>query len=465
MSEIIASVSGVRGILGDSLTPQNIIKFTSAFAEYCRRNSKTKKGQRIKIVIGSDGRLNGEVIESMVISNLAMSGCDIMNIGIAPTPTVQIATEDLKYDGGISITASHNPQIWNGLKFLNPDGTFLDEEQVKIFLKIVKEGKFKYADVNEIGNVLIDFDWAAKHIEKVLNLKILDLKKIRKRKFKVVVDAVNSSGSVIVPELLEKLGCKVFRLFCDGSGIFPHTPEPIPENLKMLSKAVLKYKADMGISVDPDADRLVLITDKGEPFSEENTITTAANFVLKKNLSKAKSVTVNLSTSRSVDDIARLNNAKVFRSAVGEINVVKEMKNNKSVIGGEGSGGVIYPELHYGRDSLAGIVLVLNEIADSGLTLSEYKNDLPQYHISKAKIEGLKDPGNILRSFERRFRNDRSVIDLSTTDGLKVNFKDHWIHMRKSNTEPIIRIITEARSEKDAIKVQKGIVAEIKKNS
>jgi len=345
MSEIIASVSGVRGILGDSLTPQNIIKFTSAFAEYCRRNSKTKKGQRIKIVIGSDGRLNGEVIESMVISNLAMSGCDIMNIGIAPTPTVQIATEDLKYDGGISITASHNPQIWNGLKFLNPDGTFLDEEQVKIFLKIVKEGKFKYADVNEIGNVLIDFDWAAKHIEKVLNLKILDLKKIRKRKFKVVVDAVNSSGSVIVPELLEKLGCKVFRLFCDGSGIFPHTPEPIPENLKMLSKAVLKYKADMGISVDPDADRLVLITDKGEPFSEENTITTAANFVLKKNLSKAKSVTVNLSTSRSVDDIARLNNAKVFRSAVGEINVVKEMKNNKSVIGGEGSGGVIYPEL------------------------------------------------------------------------------------------------------------------------
>ena len=238
MSEIIASVSGVRGILGDSLTPQNIIKFTSAFAEYCRRNSKTKKGQRIKIVIGSDGRLNGEVIESMVISNLAMSGCEIMNIGIAPTPTVQIATEDLKYDGGISITASHNPQIWNGLKFLNPDGTFLDEEQVKIFLKIVKEEKFKYADVNEIGNVLIDFDWAAKHIEKVLNLKILDLKKIRKRKFKVVVDAVNSSGSVIVPELLEKLGCKVFRLFCDGSGIFPHTPEPIPENLKMLSKAV-----------------------------------------------------------------------------------------------------------------------------------------------------------------------------------------------------------------------------------
>lgn len=465
MSDIIASVSGVRGILGDSLTPEKIIKFTSAFAEYCKRNSQFKKGNRVKIVVGSDGRLNGEVIESMTISNLAMCGCDVVNIGIAPTPTVQIATEDLKSNGGIAITASHNPQIWNGLKFLNPDGTFLDDVQVKEFLKIVKEGNFSYADVNGIGKVNSDFTWTEKHIEKVLKLKILDLKKIRLRKFKVVVDAVNASGSVIVPELLERLGCKVIRLFCDGTGKFPHTPEPIPENLKLLSKAVLKNKADIGISVDPDADRLVLITDKGEPFSEENTITTAANFVLKNAKGSKKSVTVNLSTTRAVDDIASLYKAITYRSPVGEINVVKEMKKNKSNIGGEGSGGVIYPELHYGRDSLAGIVLVLNEIADSGQKLSEYKKQLPEYHISKAKIEGLKDPGKILRSFERRFRNDRSVIDLSTADGLKVNFSEHWIHMRKSNTEPIIRIITEAKSEKYAIKIQKGIAAEIKKIS
>lgn len=465
MSEIIASVSGVRGILGDSLTPENIIKFTSAFAEYCRKRTGSKNGKRIKIVIGSDGRLNGEVIEYMTISNLAMNGCDVVNIGIAPTPTVQIATEDLKSNGGIAITASHNPQIWNGLKFLNPDGTFLDDVQIKEFLKIVKDGKFKYAGVAEIGNVKIDFSWTEKHIEKVLKLKILDIKKIRNRKFKVVVDAVNSSGSVIVPELLERLGCKVIRLFCDGKGIFPHTPEPIPENLTLLSKAVKKHKADIGISVDPDADRLVLITDKGEPFSEENTITAAANFVLKNTKGTKKNVTVNLSTTRSADDISALNNAKIFRSPVGEINVVKEMKKNKSVIGGEGSGGVIYPELHYGRDSLAGIVLVLNEIADSRIKLSEYKNKLPEYHISKGKIEGLKDPGKVLKAYEKKLRKDKNVINLNTSDGLKADFSDHWIHMRKSNTEPIIRIIIEAKSEKDAIKIQKGIAAEIKKIS
>ncbi|HMQ69156.1 MAG TPA: phosphoglucosamine mutase [Ignavibacteria bacterium] len=464
MTDIIASVSGVRGIVGDSLTPENVIKFTSAFAEYCRRNSNKKSGSKdkpVKIVIGSDGRLNGEIFEYMVVSNLALCGCDVVNIGIAPTPTVQIATEDLKSDGGIAITASHNPQIWNGLKFLNPDGTFLDEKQVLEFLKIADKGSFRYAGINELGSITSDYSWTEKHIEKVLKLKILDIKKIKKRKFRVVVDAVNSSGSVIVPVLLEQLGCEVIRLFCDGSGKFPHTPEPIPENLTELSSAVKKYKADIGISVDPDADRLVLITDKGEPFSEENTITTAANFVLKKAKGTKKSVTVNLSTTRSVDDIAALNKAIVYRSPVGEINVVKEMKKNKSNIGGEGSGGVIYPELHYGRDSLAGIVLVLNEIADSGLKLSEYKKNLPEYHISKAKIEGLKDPGKVLKAFEKKFRKDKDITGISTADGLKVDFKDHWIHMRKSNTEPIIRIITEAKSGKDAIKIQKDIAAEI----
>ncbi|MBK8551668.1 MAG: phosphoglucosamine mutase [Ignavibacteria bacterium] len=458
MSDIIASVSGIRGITGDSLTPHNITKFTSAFAEYCRRNSRGK----LKIVIGRDGRIFGDIIEQMVMSNLALSGFEVINIGVAPTPTVQIATEDLKCAGGISITASHNPQIWNGLKFLNPDGTFLDEKQVEEFLKIADEGKFKFAGIENLIPAENDFTWLDRHVEKVLKLKILNLNKIRKAKFKVVVDAVNSSGSVIVPMLLERLGCKVIKLFCDGSGKFPHTPEPIPENLKLLSKAVKKNKADFGISVDPDADRLVLITEKGEPFSEENTITAVSNFVLKNTSSKNKNVTVNLSTTRSIDDIAKKNNGKVFRSPVGEINVVKEMQKNKSVIGGEGSGGVIYPELHYGRDSLAGIVLILNEFADSKKKISEYKSSLPRYFISKTKRENLKDPDKILKELEKKYRNDKNVIKIWNNDGLKIDFKNYWIHMRKSNTEPIIRIITEAGSMTEAEEIANDVLSHTK---
>lgn len=452
MSEIIASVSGVRGIIGDSLTPQNIIKFTSAFAEYCRKYSG---GKKLRIAVGRDGRLFGDIIEQMVLSNLALSGFEVINIGIAPTPTVQIATEDLKCAGGISITASHNPQIWNGLKFLNPDGTFLDENQVKEFLKTADEGKFSYADIKDLKPAKNDFSWPDRHIEKVLKLKIINKEKIKRKKFRVVVDAVNSSGSEIVPRLLEKLGCKVIRLFCDGSGKFPHTPEPIPENLKLLSAAVRKHKADLGISVDPDADRLVLITDKGEPFSEENTITTVTNFVLKNTKSKSRSVTVNLSTSRSVDDIALRNGAKVFRSPVGEINVVKEMQKNGSVIGGEGSGGVIFPELHYGRDSIIGIALILNEFANSNKKISEYKNSLPQYFISKTKLENVKYPEKILKNIEKKYRKDNDVIKIWKNDGLKIDFKNYWVHMRKSNTEPIIRIITEAGSKAEAEELQK----------
>ncbi|MDQ3193842.1 MAG: phosphoglucosamine mutase [Bacteroidota bacterium] len=452
MSEIIASVSGIRGIIGDSFTPENIIKYTSAFVTYSRKYSTSKN---MKIAVGRDGRLFGNIIEEMVLSNLSLSGVEVINIGTAPTPTVQIATEGLKCAGGISITASHNPRIWNGLKFLNPDGTFLDEKQVKEFLHIADKGNFKYADIDNLKQAKHDYSWPGKHIDKVLGLKILELNKIRKRKFKVVVDAVNSSGSVIVPKLLEKLGCKVIRLYCDSSGVFPHTPEPIPENLTLLSKSVKKNKADLGIAVDPDADRLVLITDKGEPFGEENTITAVANYVLKKTRDRNKNVTVNLSTTRSVDDIAIRNNARVFRSPVGEINVVKEMIKNKSVIGGEGSGGIIYPELHYGRDSLAGIVLVLNEIADSELKLSLYKNSLPLYFISKTNKTNVQDPDGMLKKIRNKFLKNNDVIKIWTNDGLKIDFKNYWVHLRKSNTEPIVRIITEARSKEEAEALQK----------
>ncbi|MDQ3020686.1 MAG: phosphoglucosamine mutase [Bacteroidota bacterium] len=455
MSEIIASVSGVRGIIGDSLTPENIIKYTSAFAKLCRGKSKNNK-----IIIGRDGRLFGDLITGFVSDTLTLSGFEVTNIGVAPTPTIQIATEDIKSSGGISVTASHNPQQWNGLKFLNSDGTFLSENEMNEIIRIVDEGKFYYSGIDNLISIKDDSSWIDKHIEKVLKLNILNINKIKKRKFKVVVDAVNSSGSVIVPKLLEKLGCKVIKLFCDGSGKFPHTPEPIPENLILLAKAVKKNKADLGISVDPDADRLVLITDKGEPFSEENTITTAANFLLK-NIKKNKNVTVNLSTTRAVDDIAKKNNAKVFRSPVGEINVVNEMKKNKSLIGGEGSGGVIYSKLHYGRDSLVGIVLVLNELADFKGKISKYKKTIPEYFISKTKIDNVNNPDKILKAIEEKYLKDKDVIKIWINDGLKIDFKNYWVHMRKSNTEPIVRIITEAKSKKEAENLQNKFLGEI----
>lgn len=438
MSEIIASVSGVRGILGDNLTPNNIIKFTSAFIKYCRKNSKSDK-----IIVGNDGRLHGRLIADIVLSTVSMSGYRAVDIGVVPTPTVQIATEDLKAAGGIAITASHNPQIWNGLKFLNPDGTFLDGNQIKKVIEFGKTGKFEYAGIEDIKPVISDYSWIQKHIDKVLKLKSVNASKIKKRKFKVVVDAVNSSGSYIVPVLLQKLGCKVIELFCDGSGIFPHMPEPLPHNLTQLCDAVKKHKADIGISVDPDSDRLVIITEKGEPFIEENTITTVVRNIMKNTKSKVKNVTVNLSTTRAVEDVAKEFGGKVFRSPVGEINVVKEMKKNKSIAGGEGSGGVIIPELHYGRDAIVGIAIVLQEFADFKGKISEYKNNLPLYHISKEKFEVKGNPDKALQKVISHYRKQNCKI--TTTDGVKLDFPDYWVHMRKSNTEPIIRVIVEAK--------------------
>lgn len=456
MSEIIASVSGVRGILGESLTPENIIRFTSAFAKYCKEKSK-----ETKIAVGWDGRLYGDVVTGFVFDTLFLSGIEVVYLGVAPTPTVQLATELSKAAGGISVTASHNPQQWNGLKFLKSDGTFLDDSEIKEVIKSADENKFSYPPIQELKSITSDNSWIDKHIEKVLKLKILDLKKIKKRKFKVVVDAVNSSGSVIVPKLLKKLNCKVIELYCDRSGKFPHTPEPLPENLTALSKSVKKNKADLGISVDPDADRLVLITDKGKPFGEENTITTAVRFVLKNSKEKNKSAAVNLSTTRSVDEVCSSSKSKIFRSPVGEINVVKEMKKNKCIIGGEGSGGVIYPELHYGRDSLAGIVLVMSELAEFGGKLSKYKKTLPEFFISKTKIDKISNPENVIERIKVKYSNHNDVTGIRSEDGLKIDFTNHWVHLRKSNTEPIIRIIAEAKSMNEAQEITKKFMNEI----
>ncbi|HEY5534949.1 MAG TPA: phosphoglucosamine mutase [Ignavibacteria bacterium] len=456
MSELIVSVSGVRGIIGDSLTPDNIIKFTSAFAEYCRKHSKSKR-----IVVGRDGRLHGDVIANIVLSNLTLMGFQVVNIGIVPTPTVQIAAEKTHAAGGIAITASHNPQMWNGLKFLNSNGEFLDGKQIAELKEIASEGNFRLETIKKLRPVIDDNTWIKKHIDLVLSQRILRLKKIRERNFKVVVDTVNSAGSVIIPMLLRRLGCRVIEIFCNGSGIFPHTPEPIPENLEALSRMVVKRKADLGIAIDPDSDRLVIIDENGKPFGEENTIVTVVRYILRNTKGSNKNVTVNLSTTRAVDRNAKLYGGKVFRSPVGEINVVKEMKRNGSIIGGEGSGGVIYPKVHYGRDAIAGAAIILQELASFGGEVSEYKNEISKFYISKAKIKSIKNPDAILNAIVRKYT--KKDCKISTKDGVKLDFENHWVHIRKSNTEPILRIITEAEGKKETGKLQNEFLKEVKK--
>ena len=456
MSDLIVSVSGVRGIIGDSLTPENIFKYSSAFTEFCRKHSKSKR-----IVVGRDGRLHGDIISGMVISNLTLMGYQVINIGVVPTPTVQIATEETRSAGGIAITASHNPQMWNGLKFLKSNGTFLEGKEIEELKNIAKEGKFKFETVKKLRPVIDDNTWIKKHIELVLSQKLVNVRKIRDRNFKIVVDSVNSAGSVIIPMLLRRLGCRVIEMFCNSSGIFPHTPEPIPENLEALSRMVVKRKADLGIAIDPDSDRMVIIDEHGKPFGEENTIVTVVRYILKNTKGKNKNVTVNLSTTRAVEKNASLFGGKVFRSPVGEINVVKEMKKNGSIIGGEGSGGVIYPKVHYGRDAVAGVALALQEFASFDGEVSEYKNEISKFYISKAKITGVKNPDSVLNKIIRKYKNEDCKI--TTKDGVKLDFENYWVHVRKSNTEPILRVITEAEGKKVTEKLQNEFLREVKK--
>jgi len=448
MKEPIISISGIRGILGKSLHPANIIKFTEAFANYTGFK---------RIVIGRDGRLHGDLIEKIIESTLLLSGCEVVNLGTAPTPTISLAVEALKANGGISITASHNPQQWNGMKFINNNGMFLDAEQNNEFLKLVGAGgeSVNWKSIKQVEYYPGFFDY---HINRVLEINSVDTKKIRKRKFKVVVDCVNSSGSVIIPRLLKKLGCKVIEIDCDSKGIFTRDPEPVPENLKATMTAVKKRRADMGIVVDPDADRLVIITEKGEPFGEENTITAVVRHVLSKAPIKKRVVVVNLSTSRAVDEVVRKLNGKVYKSPVGEINVIKKMKEVKALVGGEGSGGVILPEVHFCRDALVGIAIILSELVEFGGKVSEYKKTLPQYHILKTKVNLPNiNAGELISSLKQKY----SFAQLNEEDGLRIDFEDSWVNLRKSNTEPIMRIITEARTKKLVKDLQKKILLEI----
>jgi phosphomannomutase len=449
---LMVSISGIRGVVGDSLTPQTIIKYASAYAEYCKRGH---------IIVGRDGRITGKNVLDIVTSTLLQMGCNVTDLGICPTPTVALAVEKFKAAGGISITASHNPMIWNGLKFFASTGLFLDADENRKFWQLA-ENSAQYVPWNKHGKYTLDEAFLDEHIRQVLSIPYIKIEKIRARKFKVVLDCVNSAGGIIVPRLLEKLGCEIISIYSDVTGIFGHTPEPIPENLTDLCAKVRETKADIGIAVDPDVDRLVLINEKGEPFVEEYTIAACIKFILEKipaQNRKAQKVVVNLSTTRTVEDIAKQYGATTLRTAVGEINVAKKMKEVGAVIGGEGSGGVILPEVHYGRDAIVGIGLILQYLTEFGGTMSALKAALPQYLITKGKIElGKLDPDAILKHLKEKYS---ATGIINTDDGLKIDFPEAWVHLRKSNTEPIIRIIAEAHTKAEADELVKKFTAEI----
>lgn len=430
MPTLMVSVSGIRGLVGDGLDPNTIVKYASAYADFCGEG---------KIVIGSDGRISGDMVKHTLIGTLIAKGNDVVDIGICPTPTVLYNVTKLGAVGGIQISASHNPNEWNALKLLNKKGEFMTPEENRIMLEKLDSASTNYKAWNSLGK-LTQYDEGLKnHVEDVLKLVDVDL--IKSKKFKVVIDCVNGAGSHVMPEFLKNLGCEVFELGCEKSGIFPRLPEPIPENLTETMQEVKDKNADLAIVVDPDVDRIVLITDEGEPFIEENTITLAAKHILSK---KKGSVVVNLSTTRAVDDIAKAEDCIVYRSPVGEANVVKLMKEVDAVIGGEGSGGVIYPELHYGRDALVGAVLTLEHLAQQNKKLSEIKKELPQYAIVKKKIElGSVNPDVVVEKLTEKYSDQNP----NTDDGLRIDLEDHWVHFRKSNTEPIIRCIAEAATE------------------
>ncbi|MCG6913148.1 phosphoglucosamine mutase [bacterium BMS3Abin03] len=435
MSTLMVSVSGIRGIVGDGLDPHMIVKYASAYAGFIGRG---------KIVLGRDARITGEMVDNLVTGTLLAKGLDIINIGICPTPTIQYNVRELKAAGGIAISASHNPNEWNALKLLNSTGQFLNPDENEFMIEELEESNKNYTSWTRIGKSVVFNEGIKNHMDAVLNLKYIDREAIKRKNFKVLADCVNGAGAYVIPQLLREFGCEVIEMNCEKTGIFPRMPEPVPENLKDTMQAVKDADADLGIVVDPDVDRLVLITNEGEPFSEENTITQAVRFIL----TKVKgNVVVNLSTTRAVDDVTEAVGCKVFRSPVGEANVVKKMKAVEAVIGGEGSGGVIFPSLHYGRDALVGIAITLQHLLEFGKSISELKKALPQYSIYKRKINiAESNPDLIIETFKEKYKDKR----INTDDGLRIDFDDHWLHLRKSNTEPIIRIITEAKTQAEA---------------
>lgn len=464
---LIKSISGIRGTIGgkagEGLSPLDIVKFTAAFGNWIIRQGKTDR--KIKIVVGRDARISGEMVNRLVTGTLCGLGINVVDGGLSTTPTIEMAVTAEKADGGIILTASHNPKQWNALKLLNKKGEFISASDGEEVLAIAANEDFSFADVNKLGTVTVNDSFIDDHIKTILNLPLVDVNAIREKNFRIVVDAVNSTGGIAVPKLLKELGVEnIIELYCEPTGDFAHNPEPLPENLREIAKAVTKNKAHLGIVVDPDVDRLALVCEDGEMFGEEYTLVAVADYILKNlpagQAGKKGNTVSNMSSTRALRDVTEKAGGKYFASAVGEVNVVEAMKANNAIIGGEGNGGIIYPELHYGRDALVGIALFLTHLAKYGKSTSMLRATYPDYHISKNKIELTKEINvdSILTGIQTKYRKQ----PINTIDGVKIEFDKEWVHLRRSNTEPIIRIYSESESETTAENLAKKIMTDIR---
>lgn len=453
---LIKSISGIRGTIGgpsgENLTPPDVVKFTTA---YVRLIAARTEGRKPVVVVGRDARISGEMVANLVEGTLLACGADVINAGLCTTPGTEMAVIVNRADGGIIITASHNPRQWNALKLLNSRGEFLSDAEGKQVLAMSEE-EFDYPEIDAIGHVLSRAPFNDEHIRRVLALPLVDVEAVRRRRYKVVVDAVNSVGGVVIPKLLRELGCEVVELNCEPTGDFAHNPEPLPENLTGISEAVVREKADLGVVVDPDVDRLAFVSEDGTMFGEEYTLVAVADYILSKTPGDTVS---NLSSSRALRDVTERHGCRYYASAVGEVNVTTKMREVGAVIGGEGNGGVIYPELHYGRDALVGTALFLTWLTERGLTMTQLRATYPSYFASKNKIQLTPaiDVDKVLREVKERYVNE-NVNDI---DGVKIDFPENWVHLRKSNTEPIIRVYTEAKSMDEADALAKRFIAEI----
>ncbi|WP_275315604.1 phosphoglucosamine mutase [Tenacibaculum bernardetii] len=456
---LIKSISGIRGTIGgntgENLTPVDAVKFAAAYGAFIQKRNPSAK--EIKVVIGRDARISGKMISNLVANTLVGLGINVIDLGLSTTPTVEVAVPLEKAEGGIILTASHNPKQWNALKLLNEKGEFLNGADGEEILRLADSEDFIFAEVDDLGTYKKNKKYLKKHIKEVLKLDLVDVKAIKKAKFKVVVDGVNSTGGIFIPALLKELGVKCIELYCEPNGQFPHNPEPLKENLTDISKLVVKKKADLGIVVDPDVDRLALISEDGSMFGEEYTLVACADYVLGR-LGGGNTVS-NLSSSRALRDVTEKHGGTYTASAVGEVNVVQMMKDTDTVIGGEGNGGIIYPASHYGRDSLVGVALFLSHLAHKKMSCKELRDSYPGYFMSKNKIELTPqiDVDKILETMASKYKDE----DVNTIDGVKIDFDTEWVHLRKSNTEPIVRIYTESTSQENADTLAERFITEI----
>jgi len=454
---LIKSISGIRGTIGggidENLTPVDAVKFASAYGTWLLTRHP---GKKLNVIVGRDARISGKMISSLVCNTLVGLGIDVTDLGLSTTPTVELAVTLEKADGGIIVTASHNPKQWNALKLLNERGEFLNETDGNTILKLAEENNYCFAEVDNLGSYNKKNGYIDKHIDEVLKLKLVDAEVINKANFRVVVDAVNSTGGLAIPNLLDRLGVECIKLYCDPTGEFPHNPEPLAEHLTEISQKVVKEKANLGIVVDPDVDRLAIVCEDGSMFGEEYTLVACADYVLSKTPGNTVS---NLSSSRALKDVTLKHKGTYKASAVGEVNVVNLMKETKAVIGGEGNGGIIYPESHYGRDALVGIALFLTHLAETKLSCRQLRETYPAYFMSKNKIVLTPDihVDDLLKKIAAIYTNEQ----VNLTDGVKIDFKDEWVHLRKSNTEPIIRIYTESTTEEKANSLAEKMLKEI----